>query len=196
METDSLDIAGFREWLPIELAMDPAEYVESIVDHFSADPAGPETIRAMAQGLTSLSRQLTDLDDEETLTLAAWALLPPGGDQLVLQTVARMQLVRIYAGMTADELVADMIGNLPLHQPIGIDTLDTASGPAQLVRVRTYETTPEGTNIQETVCVFWLPEGENYAVVLVTLPIDDLVVASDAARALAALAETVKGIPA
>lgn len=195
MESDYLDVGGFREWLPLELDLDGDQYVESVVDHFTDDPTDPAVLRAMATGLVAVAAQLKALNDEQTLVLGGWVLLPPGGERLEPRTVARLLAVRVPEGITIDELVADLIHDAPLHQPIQRETISTASGPAELVRARTYETTEHGIDLQETVCVLWLPSGENYAIVLATLPIDDLVVAADAVPALTGLAESVKGLP-
>jgi hypothetical protein len=194
-EPEYLDIGGFREWLPLELELDSDQYVESVVEHFADDPTDPSVLRAMATGLVAVAEQLSAMNDDQTLILGGWVLLPPGGERLVPRTVARLMAVRVPEGITPDELVADLIQDAPLHQPIHLETIQTASGPAQLVRARTYETAEHGVDLQETICVLWLPPGENYAVVLATLPIDDLVVAAEAASALTGLAESVKGLP-
>ncbi len=193
-DLDAIDIGGFREWFPLELEMDPDQFVETIVDHFADDPAGPDILRPMAIGVAGLVQQVKSLSDDQSLLLAAWALLPPGGNRLELLTVARLEAVRIRMGTTSDEMVEDLIQGSQLHQPVHVEQIETSSGPAWLVRIRTYSTTDHGTALEESICIFWLPEGENYAVVLVTLPISDLVVASDAAQALVGLAQSVKGL--
>lgn len=195
MEDDYLDVGGFREWLPLEMELDADQYVESVVDHFVDDPADPAVLRAMAAHLATMAAQLRDMNDDQTMVLGGWVLLPPGGRRLEPLTVARLLAVRVPQGITTSELVADLIHDAPLHQPIEAETITTASGPAELVRVRTYETTEHGVDLSETICVLWLPSGENYAIVLATLPIDDLVVAADAVPAITGLAESVKGLP-
>lgn len=191
--TDGIDVGGFREWFPLELEMSDEDYIDFTVDHFADTSTSPETTRAVAVGLTGLIEQLKALDDDQTLLLAAWVLLPPGGTELEILTAARLQAVRIREGTTPAELVEDLISGADLHQPIHLEDLATASGPAQLVRARTYSTSDHGIDLQEVVCVIWLPEGQNYGIVLATLPMDDLVLASDAAGALAGLAATVTG---
>lgn len=195
MHSDDLNIGGFKEWLPLALEDEPEEFVDTLVAHFGDDPAGPKTIRAMSIGLTVLTRQLLDMNDDQTLTLAAWVLLPPGGERLDPQAVARLVAVRVPAEMTTGELVADLVDGMPLHQPLHVETISTASGPAELVRARTYTTTEHGVDLHESVCVLWRPADENYVLALASLPIDDLVVASDASHAMSALAETISGIP-
>lgn len=191
---DAIDIGGFREWLPLELDMERDQFVQSVVDHFADDPAGPETISAMAAGVAGLVDQVKALSDDQTLVLAAWILLPPGGNRLEILTVARFQAVRIRVGTTAEEMVEDLIDGAQLHQPVHVEQIETPSGPAHLVRIRTYAESDQGTDLQEAICIFWLPEDENFALAMVTLPIDDLVVASDASQALVGLAQTVKGV--
>lgn len=194
MDPAAIDIGGFREWFPLELHMEHDEFVQHVVDHFSDDPSSPDTIRAMAAGITGLTEQLLATNDDQSLLVGAWLLLPPGGDRLEIRTVARLQAVRIRVGTTPEEMIEDLIDGAQLHQPVHLEQIDTASGPARLVRIRTYTTSDHGIDLQETVCVFWLPEDENYAVALVTLPIADLVLAADVSSALVGLAKTVKGI--
>lgn len=193
MNPDEISIGGFREWFPLEPDMDADQYADHVVAHFDEDPTPEPTLRAMATGLSRLAEQLRAQDDEETLLLAAWILLPPGGRRLDVRTVARLQAVRIPVGMTPDEMVADLVEGAQLHQPATVEEVSTASGPAHLLRVRTYQEAEHGLDLQEVACVFWLPADENFALVLATLPMDDLVLAADAASALTGLAETVKG---
>lgn len=196
MSPDDISIGGFREWFPLELHMSPEEYADHVVEHFDEDPTPEGLLRAMAAGLTHMTEQLKAMDDDQTLLLAAWVLLPPGGVRLDVRTVARLQAVRVPVGMTPDEMVADLIDGAQLHQPATVEEIATASGPAHLVRVRTYEEAEHGLDLREVSCIFWLPADENFAITLTTLPMDDLVLASDAAGALVGLAETVKGVPA
>lgn len=194
MSEPQIDVGGFREWFPLELEMDPDEYADSVVAHFEDDRTPSDVLRLMAAGLTGLANQLKEGVDDDTLLLAAWVLLPPGGTTLEIRTVARLQAVRVRMGMTPGEMVDDLVSGSDLNQPPLVETISTASGPATSVRIRTVQASENGTDLFDTACVFWLPEGENYAVALLTLPIGDLVVASEAAQALAGLAESVKGV--
>lgn len=194
MDIQGIDIGGFREWFPLEFDMAGDAFADHVVEHFADDPAPPETIRAMATGITGITEHLATLNDDQSLILGAWLLLPPGGNRLEIRAVARLEAVRVRMGTTPEEMIEDLISGSQLHQPVHVEELETASGPARLVRVRTYSTSDHGIDLQETICVFWLPEGENYAVALVTLPLDDLVLAADVSSALAGLARSVKGL--
>ncbi|WP_129185289.1 hypothetical protein [Aeromicrobium fastidiosum] len=189
----ALSVGGFREWFPLALDTDPDEYADMVVEHFADDPTPPETLRMVAAGLTGLTEQLTEALGDTTLLLGAWVLLPPGGRTLDIRTVARLEAVRVRPGTTPAEMVADLVSESQLHQPPNVEQIETASGVATLLRNRTYSTTDHGTELQEVVCIFWLPADENYAIALTSIPMTDLVMAADVSDAMIELARSVKG---
>lgn len=187
---ENLEFGVYPEWLALPIEQPTDSLVEDIVSRFGDDPKPVETKRAIATGLATLRSQVVDVSNARMQVFTAWVLLPLGGKILSPQAAAYGALVPAPPGTTPAEFVEAIIDGASLHQPIDLQELPTPLGTAHVVRARHFATTDHGVNLSETVSVFWLPEDDDVAILMASLPVDDLVLASDVASALIGLAET------
>ncbi len=187
-----LEIGGFAEWLPLDLEQ-PLDVTGAIADQFADSGEPPALVAAVAGRLAVLAAQLRDLGSEERLMLRAWALLPPGGKVLAPRAVATLSAVPIAPGTDDGGFVDELVFGTQLYQPVDVEQIATDAGPAQCLRVRSYDGAGDELRLDETVSVFWLRPGDGVALLLTTLPIDDLVLAADVRDALVELATSFRG---
>lgn len=187
---DNLEFGVYPEWLALPLDQSAESLTADIVASFADDPKPDEAKRAVASGLATLRSQIVDVSSERMQVFMTWVLLPLGGKILSPQAAAYGALVPAPPGTSPSEFVEAIIDGAALHQPVDLQELSTPLGTAHVVRARTFERTDHGVKLSETVSVFWLPEDDDIAILLSSLPVDDLVQASDVASALIGLAET------
>ncbi|KAA1378297.1 hypothetical protein [Aeromicrobium fastidiosum] len=187
---EQLEFGVYPEWLALPVDQPADALVADIVARFAGDPKPADVKQTVAEGLASLRSQVVDAAGDQLQVFTVWVLLPLGGELLSPRAAAFGAVAAIERGTTPMELVESLIGDAPLHQPVDLQELATPMGPAHVMRARTFATTEHGINLSETTTVAWLPDDDDIAIVLTTLPVDDLVLASDASSALVGLAET------
>lgn len=187
---DGVQFGVFDEWLQLPLDEPDESLARSLRQRFPDDPRPRKILKQMAQTLCTLRNQLAALSDETTTVFGAWLLLPPGGKTMDVDAAVFGALQAVPVGTTADEFVELLLDGAPLHQPIDLHDVATPLGTARVVRARTFRETFHGVEIAESIVVFWLPDDSDRAIVLRSLPMDDLVQAARVAPALTALAQT------
>jgi hypothetical protein len=187
---DGLQFGVFPEWIELPLDDSPDELTARLMARFSEDPKPEPVKRTIAEGMAMLRTQLVSASDGQQQVFSAWLLVPRGGTLLTPVAAAFGAIVSVDRGTTPSEFVDTLIDGAPLHQPVDLTELATPLGRAHVVRGRTYAMTEHGKSLSETVSVFWLPVDDDIAVVLTSLPVDDLVLAADVASAMRGLAET------
>lgn len=187
---DSIEFGTFEEWLELPLDLPRDVLADSIFERFRDDPKPKKVKRQVAQGLCDLRDQMAGATNESMGVFAAWVLLPSGGQRLTVEAAAMGALFPAAPGATAAEFVESFIAGAALHQPVELSEMATPLGTAHVLRARTYKEALHGIELAETVTVFWLFDDAEHAVALTTLPMDDLVLASDVASALKGLART------
>lgn len=187
---ENLEFGVYPEWLALPVDQSAESLAVDILARFADDPKPDHVKQTVAEGLATLRSQIVDSTSDRMRAFTVWVLLPLGGKLLSPQAVAFGALVKADPGTEPSEFVDTIIDGAQLHQPIDLQELETPLGTAHVVRARTFVTTDHGVNISETASVFWLPEDDDIAILLTSLPVDDLILASDVATALIGLAET------
>lgn len=201
-ETDSfepaLEVDGFRAWLPLPTEPSLTEFLGTVLELVDLDPRPRDVIEAIGTELHDLGVDLVSRSDDETLYLASWVLLPTDGRVLDVRGLVTLCCVRITPDTTPTDFVEHLASEVNLYQPPVMETIDTRSGPATLVRLRQFvehENQPGGDlALSEVVLIFWLDAELGVAYELTSLPMPDLVSAADLADHLVPLAASVRGL--
>lgn len=189
-----LTFDGFAPWLPLPLDGDVEGFVAMVDEHFVDDPAPQAFLRAAAETLAGVGRQVAEQADDGYLPIAAWVLLADRGRRLEPPTLLTFGAHRVEPGSTANDFIEQMCAEIDLYQPPSVQDLDTASGPAALVRLRRYTGEDTAIELSEIVSVLWMADTMDLAYVMSTTPIEDLVLAADVADAVVPLARSVSGL--
>lgn len=193
----SIESEGHRNWVPLPMDVDPEEIARELRRRFGP-PAGTqdevvELNLSAAQGIaTNLQRQAGDLEQQGTVTCAAWILtLDPG--RLEIRAVAIMRATAVDASQSTDELVQEVVGDQPRRGDPVVEPFDTWSGEAYRIRFRPIVTVDGEDEVHQVNAVLW-PRQEQETVFLLSSYVEGLIEANEVGDLLDELAAGTRGI--
>lgn len=187
---ENIAFGGFRQWLPLDLDVEPADQAQRISTQFEDAPSDPDVRDRIAILLATAAVQARAVTPTGSVTLLGWALLDDDGQRLAPLAVVFARLVRTQPATTFPQLVERLVGDEQLYQPVELDQVQTPHGEAHVARVRTYEERDHGQVVHESISIVWLLP-DDVALLLQTNPLDDMVLAGRVCDALVELAGTV-----
>lgn len=192
----TFDTLAHEQWVPLPLLGDVDDEVAALVNSMIGHSASPDLVdstTAWIAGTTRIARRKIERLRVEALrpTFAAWVLLPEPR-MLRPGPVAYLQAGPLSPQATDDDAIASVVDlSAELFGPLEVAPLDTASGPAFLLRRRPIRVTDGVRGVDEQWVVLW-PRPDLKVVVTLSLYVVDLVAGGRADGPLQELAAALR----
>ena len=190
------DAPAHLQWLPLPLDGDVDQGAAALVQRVAGHSASADflsTTTAWVAGTTRVVRREVRRVREELLrpTFAAWVLLPEP-DLMLPGPVAFLRAGPLGPDDGEDAALGSVVDlSVELHGQLEVEPLDTASGPALLVRRRPVRTVDGDRLVEEQRLVLW-PRPDLEVVVHLSLYVVDLVEGGRAATPLRELGASLR----
>lgn len=192
----TFDAFAHEQWVPLPLVGDVDDEVAALVDSMIGHSASPDLVdstTAWIAGTTRTARREIERLRVEALrpTFAAWALLPEPR-MLRPGPVAYLQAGPLPPQATDDDAIASIVDlSAELFGALEVAPLDTASGPAFLLRRRPIRVIGGVRGVDEQWVVLW-PRPDLEVVIALSLYVVDLVAGGRADGPLQELAAALR----